>query len=69
MSTCTTLEIAQEVVRSVPGSIARMYNVIPVEAGPHAVTLATFELLSPEVVDELQFVLTRDVSFVVAKEA
>ena len=62
------LEITQEVVRTVPGSIARMYNVVPVELGPNSVTLATYELLSPEVVDELQFVLTRDVSFVVARE-
>ncbi|MBU1909401.1 MAG: GspE/PulE family protein, partial [Verrucomicrobia bacterium] len=62
------LEIAQEVARSVPGSIARMYNVVPVEMGPNSVTLATYDLLSPEVVDELQFVLTRDISFVIARE-
>jgi type IV pilus assembly protein PilB len=45
-----------------------MYNVVPVAADQHSVTLATFELLSPEVVDELMFVLTRDVNFVVARE-
>ena len=50
----------------------------PGQRGPHvqrrarrasdanSVTLATFDLLSPEVMDELMFVLTRDVSFVVA---
>ena len=62
------LEPPPEVIKSVPGSIARMYNVIPLEASPQSVTLATFDLLSPEVVDELQFVLTRDVSFKVASQ-
>jgi type IV pilus assembly protein PilB len=62
-------EINPFVLKSIPASVARMYNVVPVEADSHAVTLATFDLLSPEVVDELNFVLTRDVSFVVARES
>ncbi len=62
------MDIAANVVRSIPASIARMYSVIPIEVGQTSARLATFDLLSPEVVDEIQFVLTRDVSFVVASE-
>jgi type IV pilus assembly protein PilB len=56
------------VMKAIPASVARMYNVVPVEVDSNAVVFATFDLPSPEVVDELGFVLTRDVSFVVAKE-
>jgi type IV pilus assembly protein PilB len=62
-------EIPTETLRSIPASVARMYNVIPVYVDSQAVEFATFDLLSPEVIDELNFVLTRDVSFVVAREA
>ncbi len=62
------VEIAPEVARSLPASVARMYNVVPLEADSNAVVLATSDLLGPEVVDELMFVLTRDASFKVARE-
>ena len=62
-------EIPAPVLKSVPGSVARMYNVVPVEGDTHSVVLATYDVLSPELVDELGFVLTRDISFVVAPEA
>lgn len=61
-------DISPAALKSLPGSVARMYNVVPVEADGQSIVLATYELLSPEVVDELNFVLTRDVSFVVAPE-
>ena len=63
------VEISQDVIRSLPASVARMYTVVPLEADANAVELATADLLSPEVVDELMFVLTRDVSFKVARES
>lgn len=56
------------VLKSIPGSVARMYNVVPVEADGQSIVLATYDLLSPQVVDELMFVLTRDISFVLAPE-
>jgi type IV pilus assembly protein PilB len=62
-------EIPAAVLKAVPASVARMYNVVPVEADSSSVVLATFDVLSPELVDELGFVLTRDISFVVAAEA
>jgi type IV pilus assembly protein PilB len=61
-------DIAPEVVRSVPASVARMYNVVPVGAGANSVELAVCDMMSPQVMDELMFVLTRDVSFVFARE-
>jgi type IV pilus assembly protein PilB len=60
--------LSPQTLKAVPASVARMYNVVPVEADNHAVVFATYDLLSPEVVDELNFLLTRDVSFVVARE-
>jgi type IV pilus assembly protein PilB len=61
-------DIPPGVIQSVPASVARMYNVVPVQAGPTAVTLAVFDLVTPQVMDELMFVLTRDVSFLLARE-
>ena len=63
------MEVPQEVVRAVPASVARMYNVVPIRMDSQSVEFATFDLMSPEVIDELSFVLTRDVSFVVARES
>jgi type IV pilus assembly protein PilB len=62
-------DIAPEVIHSVPASVARMYNAVPVEITNDSVVLAVFELISPQVMDELMFVLTRDVSFVLARES
>jgi len=63
------VEISNDVVRMLPASVARMYNVVPLEGDSASVVLATSDLLSPEIVDELMFVLTRDVTFKVAREA
>jgi len=61
-------DIAPDVINSVPASVARMYNTIPTEIGMNSVVLAVFDMLNPQVMDELMFVLTRDVSFVLARE-
>jgi type IV pilus assembly protein PilB len=62
-----TTTIPRDVARVVPASSVRMYNVVPVEVQGNAVTMATSELLSPEVIDELNFVLAREVTYVVAR--
>ncbi len=59
-------EIPLEIVRAVPASVARMYNLVPIDADSDAVTFVTAEMISPESVDELRFVLNRDVQFMVA---
>lgn len=61
-------DIPPDVVRRVPPSVARMYNIIPVSMTQSSVQLAVSDIISPEIMDELMFVLTCDVSFVVARE-
>ena len=61
-------DIPPEVVHSIPASVARMYTVVPVEKGTNSVTLATYDMLSPATIDELMFVLSRDVNVVLARE-
>lgn len=60
------MEIDPAVVHAVPGSVARMYSVVPVQAASDYVVLAVSDLISPEVSDEISFVLTKDIQFVVA---
>lgn len=61
-------DIPADVIHSVPASVARMYNCLPVDATNNSVELVTYDMVSPQVMDELMFVLTRDVSFVFARE-
>lgn len=61
-------EVPEEMIKSIPPSVARMYNVIPISADSNSVVLAVSQLLSPEIVDEIRFVLTMDVTFVLARE-
>ncbi len=61
-------DIPPDVIHIIPASVARMYNVVPVEKGNDSVTLATHDLMSPATLDELQFVLSRDISLVMARE-
>ena len=63
------LTLDTDVVQSIPTSVARMYNVLAVAADDTSVTLATSELIDPRVSDELSFVLTKEVRFVMAREA
>lgn len=62
-------DVSDDVIHSVPASVARMYNVVPVEKSAESVVLAISGLISPQTMDELTFVLTRDVSLVLAREA
>ena len=61
-------EIPDEVVKAIPASVARMYSVVPISLDASGVVLATSQLLEPAVVDEIRFVLTRDLIFVLARE-
>ncbi len=58
-----------DVVNAIPASIARMYNVLCVDVQDNTVTLATANLVDPRVSDEVAFALTKDVKFVMAREA
>ena len=63
------LTLDTDTVQSIPTSVARMYNVLAVAADEASVTLATSDLIDPRVSDELSFVLTKEVRFVMAREA
>ncbi len=61
-------DIPPDVVHAIPASVARMYMVVPVEKGANSVTLATYDLMSPGTIDELGFVLSKDIQVVLARE-
>ena len=62
------IDIPIDTIRRVPASVARMYSVVPVDMTDTSVQLAICSIVSPQVMDELMFVLTCDVSFVFARE-
>jgi type IV pilus assembly protein PilB len=62
-------DIPSEVLRTVQGSVARLYGIMPVEATPMSVTLAISSIPSPIVSDELAFVLSREIVFVLARQS
>lgn len=61
-------DIPNRVIRTIPASVARIYNVLPVSEDAGEVTLAVASMIDPQVTDELMFVLTRNVKFVFARE-
>jgi type IV pilus assembly protein PilB len=61
-------DIPPDVVHAIPASVARMYMVVPVDKGSNSVTLATCDLMSPATMDELAFVLSKDIQLVLARE-
>ena len=63
------MSVPAETLQTVPGSVARMYNVVPVGVEANTVTLAVANLIGPETGDEIRFVLTKDVQFAVASSA
>ncbi len=62
------LDIPPDIIHRVPASVARMYNVVPVAMTDSSVEMAVCDIVNPQVMDELMFVLTCDASFVVARE-
>ncbi|MCX7819796.1 MAG: ATPase, T2SS/T4P/T4SS family [Kiritimatiellae bacterium] len=62
--------VSRDVARAVRPSYVRMYNVVPIEARENWVRLAVSDLLSPEIVDELNFVIgqDREIEYVVARQ-
>ena len=63
------MELDADTVNAIPASIARMYNVLCVAVDDTSVTLATANLVDPRVSDEVAFALTKEVRFVMAREA
>ena len=53
----------------VPVASVRMHSIVPVEAESDHVTFATADLVETDVIDELTFLLSREIRFVFATEA
>jgi len=62
------MDIQPTVIQTIPASVARMYNVVPIASKANSIVLATSQFPTLEVMDEIRFVLTRDISFVMARE-
>ncbi|MDD2239731.1 MAG: GspE/PulE family protein [Kiritimatiellae bacterium] len=62
------MSVPAETIQSVPGSVARMYSAMPVAVEGNAITLAVADLVSPEVSDEIAFVLSKDILFAVTSQ-
>ncbi len=62
------IDIPVDIIHRIPASVARMYSVVPVAMTDTSVELAVCSIIDPMVMDELMFVLTSDVSFVLARE-
>ena len=60
--------IDPDVIQAIPASVARMYSVLPISQTAGTITLACSTLIEPQVMDELMFVVTKDIQFVMAKE-
>ncbi len=59
-------DIPSDVIRTMPGSVARMYGAVPVTVAGNAVTVAVLDPFNPSLVEELSFVLGKDVQLAVA---
>ncbi len=59
-------EIPLQIVQSLPGNVARMYGAVAVESTNNAITVAVLDPFNPQLVEELSFVLGKDVQLAVA---
>src|SRR6478736_4721991 len=59
-------DLTPEVIKTVPAKTARMYQCIPVSFDGSTVRIAMVDPLNPGRIDELNFVIKKDVQLVVA---
>jgi len=59
-------ELTPEILQTIPASTARMYQCIPVEVSGSTVQVALAEPLNPSTVDELAYIVRKDIQLVVA---
>jgi type IV pilus assembly protein PilB len=60
------VDLEQEVLRSIPSSVARMYGAVPISVSGNTVTVAVMDPYNPQLVSELSFILGKDVQVSVA---
>jgi type IV pilus assembly protein PilB len=61
-----SIDLQQNVLRSMPSSVARMYGAVPVTLQGNTITVAVLDPYNPQLVEELSFVLGKDVQLAVA---
>ena len=59
-------ELGEEVIRSIPPSTARMYLCLPIELYESSVTVVLVDPLNPNTIDEISFIVGKEVHVVVA---
>ena len=59
-------ELTPEILQTIPASTARMYQCIPVEVSGSTIQVALAEPLNPSTVDELAYIVRKDIQLVVA---
>jgi type IV pilus assembly protein PilB len=64
-----SMKVPAKIKKSVPASIARMYRAAPVRFDGDAVVFAVADIPDPSVTDDMAFVLSRRIDYVVAPQA
>src|SRR3954467_3373566 len=62
-------EIAPEILRLIPGGLARLHRALPVALSDHTLDVALVDPLDPRTAEDLRFALGKDVHVVVAPAA
>jgi type IV pilus assembly protein PilB len=62
------VDMTQTALRTIPSSVARMYGAVPVRSAGNTVTIAVIDPFNPQLVEELAFVLGKDVQLAVAQQ-
>ena len=65
----SSIDIPADVQSSIPASVARSNMIVPVEIGAHDVTFATYTLINTQATDELAFLLSKEIRFVLGRKA
>ncbi len=60
------IDVPQTAIRALPSSVARMYGAVPVALQNNAMTVAVLDPYNPQLVEELSFVLGKDIQLAVA---
>src|ERR1043166_9441737 len=60
------IDVQQNILRLMPSSVARMYGAVPVALQGNTMTVAVLDPYNPQLVEELSFVLGKDVQLAVA---
>lgn len=63
------ISIAEGVLNKIPGSIARLYNIIPIEYESNSLTIATADPLNFSIFDDLRFMLNCNIKGKVATQS